>query len=52
MTQERRLIKWLDLYRRLRKPIAPPPKAHGSKGYTKADRRKGKKALDEEKGYR
>jgi len=46
--KNRPLIKWLDLYRRLRKPTAPPPKAHGTKGYTKADRRKAKKAIHEE----
>jgi hypothetical protein len=50
MPKERKTIKWLDLYRRLRKPTAPPPKAHGTKGYTKADRRKGKKEIRDEEG--
>jgi hypothetical protein len=48
LTKEAPKIKWLDLYRRLRKKTAPPPKAHGTKGYTKADRRKAKKAVDEQ----
>jgi hypothetical protein len=47
--EKRPTIKWLDLYRRLRKPMAPPPKAHGTKRYTKADRRRAKKEIDEER---
>ena len=42
------LAKWLDLYRKLRKPMAPPPKPHRAKGYTKADRRRAKKAIEKE----
>jgi len=39
---------WLDIYRRLSKSTAPPSKAHGTKKYTKADRRKAKREIRDE----
>jgi hypothetical protein len=48
MVKQLRKINWLDLYRRLRKPTAPPPKPHGTKGYTKADRTRAKRAIEKD----
>lgn len=44
-----KLPTFLEIYKKIRKPAAPREKAHGKKGYSKAERRRLKREIDRER---